>query len=277
MILAPEQTHGWFSLAVYCVSCCFSLADDAMSGKLSCRKFHFKRVRVEEKMHSAIRWKETVWSPLKADEWSVSEQCTIKLNQSIGVRPYDLLFLVRKETGYVLEAFGENRARTFETLTLYRIYISQRVFRAAHYRRSNVDMNDRYPGHPLDSRIPALHRGHSRMSNQTGLNPWVASPFIWGNGGSGMANKRHKTAEIVTKLRQVEAVVYQGMARINATRKVRITKHTFYRWRKQYGEMGTAQFKELKPLQKENERLQRVVSDRTLDELILTAAARWNF
>ena len=44
-----------------------------------------------------------------------------------------------------------------------------------------------------------------------------------------MANKRHKTAEIVTNLRQVEAVVYQGMARINATRKVRITKHTFYR------------------------------------------------
>ena len=41
--------------------------------------------------------------------------------------------------------------------------------------------------------------------------------------------------------------------------------------------MGTAQLKELKPLQKENERLRRAVSDLTLDKLILTEAARGNF
>ena len=92
-----------------------------------------------------------------------------------------------------------------------------------------------------------------------------------------MANNRHKPAEIVTKLRQVEAVVGQGMARIDAIRKVRITEQTFCCWRKQYGGMGTAQFKELKRLQKENERLRRAVSDLTLDRLILTEAARGNF
>ena len=92
-----------------------------------------------------------------------------------------------------------------------------------------------------------------------------------------MANKRHKPAEIVTKLRQVEVVVGQGMARIDAIREVRITEQTFYRCRKQYGGMGTAQFKELKLLQKENERLRRAVSDLTLDRLILTEAARGNF
>ena len=48
-----------------------------------------------------------------------------------------------------------------------------------------------------------------------------------------MANKRHKTEEIVTKLRQVGAVVGQGMARIDGIREVRITKQTFYRCRKQ--------------------------------------------
>ncbi len=42
-----------------------------------------------------------------------------------------------------------------------------------------------------------------------------------------MANKRYKRAEIVTKLRQVEAVVGQGMARIDAIREVRITEQTF--------------------------------------------------
>ena len=41
--------------------------------------------------------------------------------------------------------------------------------------------------------------------------------------------------------------------------------------------MGTEQLKELKRLQKENERLRRAVSDLTLDKLILTEAARGNF
>jgi putative transposase len=91
-----------------------------------------------------------------------------------------------------------------------------------------------------------------------------------------MANKRHKSEEIVSKLRQVEVLVGQGMARIDAIREVRITEQTFYRWRKQYGGMGTVQLKELKRLQKENERLRRAVSDLTLDKLILTEASRGN-
>ena len=46
---------------------------------------------------------------------------------------------------------------------------------------------------------------------------------------------------------------------------------------KQYGGMGTAQLRELKRLQKDNERLRRAVSDLTLDKLILNEAARRNF
>ena len=92
-----------------------------------------------------------------------------------------------------------------------------------------------------------------------------------------MANKRHKPEEIVTKLRQVEVLVGQGRARIDAIRQVRIVEQTYYRWRKQYGGMGTTQLKELKRLQKENERLRRAVSDLTLDKLILTEASRGNF
>jgi putative transposase len=54
-------------------------------------------------------------------------------------------------------------------------------------------------------------------------------------------------------------------------------EQTYYRWRKRYGGMGTAQLKELKRLQKENERLRRAVSDLTLDKLILSEASRGNF
>ncbi len=46
-----------------------------------------------------------------------------------------------------------------------------------------------------------------------------------------MAIKRHKPEEIVSKLRQVEVLVGEGMARLDAIRQVRITEQTFYRWR----------------------------------------------
>ena len=92
-----------------------------------------------------------------------------------------------------------------------------------------------------------------------------------------MGIKRHKHQEIVTKLRQVEVPVRQGVARIDAIGEVQITKQTFYRWPKRYGGMGTVQLKELKRLQKENERSRRAVLDLTLDKLILGGAARGNF
>ena len=92
-----------------------------------------------------------------------------------------------------------------------------------------------------------------------------------------MANKRHKPEEIVTKLRQVEVFVGQGMARIDAIREIGVVEQTYYRWRKLYGGMGRDQVKELKRLQKENERLRRAVSDLTLDKLILAEAARGTF
>ena len=66
------------------------------------------------------------------------------------------------------------------------------------------------------------------------------------------------------------------MARVDAIRQISITEQTYYSWRKQYGGMGTDQLKELRRLQKENQRLRRAVSDLTLDKLILTEASRGN-
>jgi len=92
-----------------------------------------------------------------------------------------------------------------------------------------------------------------------------------------MAIKRPKPEEIVVKLRQVEVLMWQGMPRIDAIRQISVTEQTYYRWKKKYGGMGTEQLKELKRLQKENERLRRAVSDLTLDKLILKEAASGNF
>ena len=92
-----------------------------------------------------------------------------------------------------------------------------------------------------------------------------------------MANKRRKLEEIITKLRQVEVLMGQGMSRLDVIRQIGVVEQTYYRWRKQYGRMSVDQLKELKRLQKENEQLRRSGSDLTLDKLILKEAARGNF
>ena len=92
-----------------------------------------------------------------------------------------------------------------------------------------------------------------------------------------MATKSPKPEEIVVKFRQVEILMGQGMPRIDAIRQIGVTEQTYYRWKKKYDGIGTEQLKELKRLQKENERLRRAVSDLTSDKLILSEAAKGNF
>ena len=86
-----------------------------------------------------------------------------------------------------------------------------------------------------------------------------------------------KPEEIVSKLRQVEVLMGQGVSRLDAIRQIGVVEQTYYRWRKQFGGMGADQLKELKRLLKENEQLRRAVSDLTLDRLILKEAAMGNF
>ena len=53
-----------------------------------------------------------------------------------------------------------------------------------------------------------------------------------------------KPDEIVSKLRQVEVLMGQGMSRLDAIRQIGVVEQTYYRWRKQYGGMGVDQLKE---------------------------------
>src|SRR5271165_6272989 len=92
-----------------------------------------------------------------------------------------------------------------------------------------------------------------------------------------MARKRYKPEEIVAKLRQVDVLVSQGQNMADAIRQIGVSEVTYYRWRQEFGELKTEQVKRLKDLELENGRLRRVVSDLTLDKLILTEAAKGNF
>ena len=52
---------------------------------------------------------------------------------------------------------------------------------------------------------------------------------------------------------------------------------TYYRWRQEFGGLKIEQVKRLKDLELENSRLRKVVSDLTLDKLILQEGARGSF
>jgi putative transposase len=92
-----------------------------------------------------------------------------------------------------------------------------------------------------------------------------------------MARRRYKSEEIVAKLRQVDVLVSQGTSMADAIRQIGVSEVSFYRWRQEFGGLKIEQVKRLKDLELENSRLRKVVSDLTLDKLILTEAAKGNF
>lgn len=92
-----------------------------------------------------------------------------------------------------------------------------------------------------------------------------------------MGRKTYTPEQIIFKIREVEVLVGQGERIAAACRKIAVTEQTYYRWRKEYGGMGTEQLKRLKELEKENARLKRVVADLSLEKAILAEATKGNF
>jgi putative transposase len=66
----------------------------------------------------------------------------------------------------------------------------------------------------------------------------------------------------------VEVLQSQGMSNEEAVRKPDVASQTYYRWRKEYGDMETTQVRKLKDLEKENLRLKKLVADLSLDYVI---------
>ena len=92
-----------------------------------------------------------------------------------------------------------------------------------------------------------------------------------------MARRHYRAEEVISKLREAEILLAQGMKVPEVVRELGIHQVTYYRWRKEYGGMRVNQMKRLKELETENSRLRRAVSDLTLDKMILQEAAKGNF
>ena len=87
-----------------------------------------------------------------------------------------------------------------------------------------------------------------------------------------MKKKNHTPELIVTKLRKVEALTAQGATVAEAVKQIEVSEQTYYRWKKQYGQMDRNQAKRLKELEKENARLKKLLAEKDLDLDILKEA-----
>ena len=92
-----------------------------------------------------------------------------------------------------------------------------------------------------------------------------------------MARKRYTVEQVIGKLREAEIAIATGQMVVEVCRQIGVTEQTYYRWRKEYGGLRLDQAARLKALERENQRLKKIVADQAVDICILKEAAEGNF
>jgi transposase-like protein len=75
----------------------------------------------------------------------------------------------------------------------------------------------------------------------------------------------------------VEGGVPNGKTLSQACKEAEIVEQMYYRWRKEYGGLKVDQARRLKDLEQENAKLKRLVSELSLEKLVLKDIASGNF
>lgn len=92
-----------------------------------------------------------------------------------------------------------------------------------------------------------------------------------------MKRKRHSTEQIINKLRQAEEQRAAGADVDQICRKLEISPATYHKWRNQYGGLKPSEIRQLRHLQRENDRLKKLVAEQALDISLLKEVAKGNF
>ena len=88
--------------------------------------------------------------------------------------------------------------------------------------------------------------------------------------------QRFRPEQIVSKLREADVELGKGLTVKEVCRKIEVTDQTYYRWRQKYGGMSPSLIKDLKTLQKENQRLRKIIADQRIDMEIMKEAIEYN-
>lgn len=92
-----------------------------------------------------------------------------------------------------------------------------------------------------------------------------------------MPRVKHSMEQIIAKLRKAEIMLAEGQTTDDVIKAISVTRHTYYRWKKEYGGLQIDKAKKLKELERENDRLKKLVADLSLDNAILKEVNRGNF
>jgi transposase-like protein len=92
-----------------------------------------------------------------------------------------------------------------------------------------------------------------------------------------MKKRRHTPEQVIRKLAEGEKLLGQGQTLAEVVRHLEITESTWHRWKNQYGGMKADDAKRLKELEKENQRLKRIVADQALDIDMLKVISEGKF
>lgn len=89
--------------------------------------------------------------------------------------------------------------------------------------------------------------------------------------------RRHTPEQIVSKLRDADAMLSSGKELAIVLQTLEIAEATYHRWRQKYGGMKSEEAKRLKQLEDENRRLKQIVADKELDIQMLKHLAEGNW
>ena len=89
--------------------------------------------------------------------------------------------------------------------------------------------------------------------------------------------RRHTAEQIIRKLREADRLLGEGQDVGQVAKQLEVSEQTLHRWRLQYGGLKAGDAKRLKELEKENQRLKRIVADQLLENQALQEIARGNW
>jgi len=87
-----------------------------------------------------------------------------------------------------------------------------------------------------------------------------------------MKRTRHTPEQIITKLREADAMLAAGRSVGQVVQALGVSEQTYNRWRNQYGGMKADEAKRLRELEVENARLKKLVAEQAVDISILKEA-----
>ena len=92
-----------------------------------------------------------------------------------------------------------------------------------------------------------------------------------------MKRTRHTPEQVIRKLRDADRMLAEHKPIAEIAKELGVSENTYHRWRNQFGGMKADDVKRLRELERENQRLKRIVANQALDIDGLKEIARGNF